>query len=83
MYPGGLIEAATGVRARRSAGDNTNSSDLAVQAASIALERAGLNASDLDLIIFAAASLDVIEPATANMVQQKPGATYPMFEVNK
>jgi 3-oxoacyl-[acyl-carrier-protein] synthase-3 len=73
MSPG-FIERATGVGARRIAAEGENASDLAVAAASEALESAGLGPLDVDLLIFAAASHDVTEPATANIVQAKLAA---------
>lgn len=77
----GLIEAATGVRERRIAEPGTNASDLAVDASIAALERAGMDVTDLDLIIFASASLDVVEPATGNIVQEKLQASCPVFDI--
>lgn len=77
----GLIEAATGVKERRVADLDTNASDLAVRASQVALERADMSVSEIDLIIFASASQDIVEPATANIVQQKLGANCPVFDV--
>ncbi len=71
----GFIERVTGVRTRHLAAETENASDLAAAAANRALEDAGYSATDVDLLIFAAASHDVIEPATANIVQAKVGAT--------
>jgi 3-oxoacyl-[acyl-carrier-protein] synthase-3 len=51
-----------------------NASDLAANAAHAALVDAQLEPGDLDLLIFAAASHDLTEPATANLVQMKIGA---------
>jgi 3-oxoacyl-[acyl-carrier-protein] synthase-3 len=47
---------------------------MAVPAARQALERAGRRPQDVDLLIFAACSRDLTEPATANIVQTKLGA---------
>ncbi|MCG7754874.1 3-oxoacyl-ACP synthase, partial [Flavihumibacter cheonanensis] len=47
------------------------SSDLAAQAGIQALADAGLQPEDIDLLIFAAATHDINEPATANLVQVK------------
>ena len=71
---GRLVESLTGVRERRHAAPGTNASDMAVPAARQALERAGRRPEDLDLLIFAACSRDLGEPATANIVQTKLGA---------
>jgi 3-oxoacyl-[acyl-carrier-protein] synthase-3 len=70
----GFIERVTGVQARRVAADTENASDLAEAAARHALEDAGLGVGDVDLLIFAAASHDVTEPATASILQAKLAA---------
>jgi acyl-CoA:acyl-CoA alkyltransferase len=67
--PKGLIEMAAGVAERRYAPDGTASSELAARAGGRALAAAGLQPAAIDLVIFASASHDVAEPATANMVQ--------------
>jgi 3-oxoacyl-(acyl-carrier-protein) synthase III len=69
-----MIDRLTGVRERRYAADGEASSDMAVRASLEAIRRAGICAEDIDTIIFAAASQDVGEPATANIVQEKLGA---------
>lgn len=71
---GRLLESLTGVRERRHAPPGANASDMAVPAARQALERAGRTPEDVDLLIFAACSRDLSEPATANIVQAKLGA---------
>ncbi len=72
--PPGMIERLTGVRERRIAAEGEASSDMAVRASREAIRRAGIRPEDIDTIIFAAASQDVGEPATANIVQEKLGA---------
>ncbi len=72
---GRLVESLTGVRERRHASPGQNASDMAVPAARQALERAGRTPEDVDLLIFAACSRDLTEPATANIVQTKLGAS--------
>ncbi len=69
----GVIESLSGVRERRHAPEGTTSSDLASQAALRALDDAGLIPGDIDMLIFASACQDIIEPATANIVQVKTG----------
>ena len=71
---GRLLESLTGVRERRHAPPGADASDMAVPAARQALERAGRTPEDVDLLIFAACSRDLSEPATANIVQAKLGA---------
>ncbi|HEX5615181.1 MAG TPA: ketoacyl-ACP synthase III [Acidimicrobiia bacterium] len=67
--PKGIIHLAAGVDERRYAPAGMASSDLATRASERALAAAGLSARDIDLLIFASASHDVAEPATANIVQ--------------
>jgi 3-oxoacyl-[acyl-carrier-protein] synthase-3 len=71
----GLVERLTGVRTRRYRAAEEQSSDLAAKAATQALERADVSIDDIDLIIFAACTQDISEPATANIVQEKLGST--------
>lgn len=64
----------TGIRARHFADDGVAASDLAVQAARAALASAGREAADVDLIIVATSTPDMVFPSTACLVQQKLGA---------
>ena len=63
----------TGIRARHIAAEGELTSDLAVKAASRALEASGLQASDIDMIVLATATPDNTFPATAVTVQHKLG----------
>ncbi len=63
----------TGIRARHFADDGVVCSDLAVAAATLALEAAGCRAADIDLIIVATSTPDMVFPSTACIVQQKLG----------
>jgi 3-oxoacyl-[acyl-carrier-protein] synthase III len=63
----------TGIRARHFADDGVTASDLAVHAGRHALEAAGVQARDIDLIIVATSTPDMIFPSTACLVQQKLG----------
>ncbi|NJO07942.1 MAG: ketoacyl-ACP synthase III [Chloroflexaceae bacterium] len=74
VLPRGLIERLSGVAHRYHLAEGS-SSDLAVEAGRRALQRANLEPSQIDMLIFAAASHDVAEPATANVVQEKLGCT--------
>jgi 3-oxoacyl-[acyl-carrier-protein] synthase-3 len=67
----GIIENQTGVKERRHVSGEEVSSDMALRASQAALEQAGVRADELDLVIFASASHDVAEPATANILQDK------------
>jgi 3-oxoacyl-[acyl-carrier-protein] synthase III len=63
----------TGIRARRFADPSVNASDLAVEAARHALQAAGRTAEDVDLIIVATSTPDMVFPSTATIVQRKLG----------
>lgn len=65
----------TGIRARHIAEPHEAASDLAVPASLEALRDAGLGAQDLDLIICATTTPDMIFPATACLVQDRIGAS--------
>jgi 3-oxoacyl-[acyl-carrier-protein] synthase III len=72
----------TGIKERRIAADGECSSDMSVKAARRALEMAGLEPSDLDMIIVGTISADMPLPACAAFVQQKLGITgIPAFDV--
>ena len=64
----------TGIRERRIAEEGQAASDLAVPAARQALAEAGVAAGELDLIIVATNSPDMLFPATACLVQHALGA---------
>ena len=64
----------TGIRARHFASDGVYSSDLGLEAAKKALEAAGRSAKDIDLIIVATSTPDMVFPSTACILQNKLGA---------
>jgi 3-oxoacyl-(acyl-carrier-protein) synthase III len=77
-----LLYRTTGARTRRHAPPGTYPSDLALEASRQALRDAGLRADQIDTLIFASTDMDVIEPATANILQHKLGiATVNSFDV--
>ncbi len=70
------IVSKTGIKTRHIADDDTATSDIAIKAAELALERAELKAEDLDMIIVATATPDYQGfPSTSCIVQGKLGAT--------
>lgn len=72
----------TGIHARHLAPAGTLSSDLALPAARAALQMAGLQADELDLIIVATSTPDMVFPSTASIVQHKLGVRgCPAFDV--
>jgi len=64
----------TGIRARHFADEGVFSSDLALQACRQALRAAGRSATDVDLIIVATSTPDMVFPSTACILQSKLGA---------
>nr|WP_314169474.1 beta-ketoacyl-ACP synthase III [uncultured Neisseria sp.] len=77
------ITARTGIKFRHIAAKNEKTSDLAAKAARRALDAAGLDSGEIDLIIVATATPDMQFPSTATIVQQKLGITNgcPAFDV--
>ncbi len=63
----------TGIRERRVAGEDETSSTLGAAAAREALESAGLDPLDVDLIVCATTSPDMLFPSTACLVQHQLG----------
>ncbi|MDQ8704014.1 ketoacyl-ACP synthase III [Streptomyces sp. LHD-70] len=72
--PERMFERATGIVSRRAAADGEYASTLAVRAGRTALGRAGLDPYDIDLLVFGSATRDVVEPATAHIVQAELGS---------
>jgi 3-oxoacyl-[acyl-carrier-protein] synthase-3 len=76
------ILARTGIRARHFVADGVFASDLAEQACRNAMQAAGVNASEIDLIIVATSTPDMVFPSTAAILQNKLGiAGCPVFDV--
>lgn len=64
----------TGIHARHFAAPDVASSDLALEASKKALEAAGCQPQDIDLIIVATSTPDMVFPSTACILQNKLGA---------
>lgn len=76
------IHSRTGIRSRHIAAEGQLASDLAFNASQRALLAAGVSAADLDMIIVATTTPDVIFPSTACILQAKLGvAGCPAFDV--
>lgn len=72
----------TGIRARHFAAPGVTSSDLGAEAAKRAIEAAGLQPADIDLIIVATSTPDMVFPSAACILQNKLGiAGCPAFDV--
>ncbi len=65
----------TGIRERRIAADSEAASDLALPACRQALERAGVRGEDVDYIVVATATPDMLFPATSCVVADELGAS--------
>ena len=77
------IRERTGIRQRHVAKEGQTTSDLAVEAAKRAMEAAGVQASDIDLLIVGTTTPDIIFPSTACLVQHRIGANgCAAFDVN-
>jgi 3-oxoacyl-[acyl-carrier-protein] synthase-3 len=68
------ITTRTGIKERRLAADNEFTSDMAARAAQRAMDKAGITADQIDLIIVATITPDMLFPSTAALVQSKIGA---------
>lgn len=67
------IQSRTGIRERRVAAEGETTSDLGYQAALRALEAAGIDASQLDMIVVGTTTPDLIFPSTACLIQARLG----------
>jgi 3-oxoacyl-[acyl-carrier-protein] synthase-3 len=69
------IYSRTGIKQRHKAADNEYTSQFGVKAANQALERAGLEPTDIDIILCATTTPDQIMPSTGALIQAQIGAT--------
>lgn len=77
------IRTRTGIRERRMAAPGETTSDLAFHAATRALEAAGVEAAEIDLIVLGTTTPDIIFPSTACLLQHRLGANgCAAFDVN-
>src|SRR5262245_59110421 len=76
------IQSRTGIELRHIAADNEYTSDLASKAGRAALENAGLDPTDIDLVLVGTTTPDLIFPNVACLVQEKLGIkSCPAFSV--
>src|SRR5690625_7173088 len=68
------IRTRTGIEERRFAEDDVTTSDMAFHAAEQALENAGLDAADIELILVATVTPDTPFPSVACIIQDRLGA---------
>ena len=79
--PTNIVQQITGIETRRYVEGNVNASDLAAAAAQRVLAKANVAPTEIDLLIFASASQDLIEPATAHIVQAQIGTTAAVMDI--
>jgi 3-oxoacyl-[acyl-carrier-protein] synthase-3 len=80
--PRGLFERMSGIATRHVAGPGEYASTLAAAAAHRALATADLDPLDIDVLLFASASRDLVEPATAHIVQAELGSKAHALDVS-
>jgi 3-oxoacyl-[acyl-carrier-protein] synthase-3 len=77
------IAARTGIRQRHIAAEGQTTGDLALEAARRALEAAGVEAGEIDLLVVGTTTPDLIFPSTACLLQHRLGANgCAAFDVN-
>ena len=76
------ITTRTGIRERRITAEGEATSHLAIEASRIAMADAGIEPSEVDLIIIGTSTPDMLLPSTACIVQAALGMTCPAFDVN-
>jgi 3-oxoacyl-[acyl-carrier-protein] synthase-3 len=77
----GWIERRTGIKKRSYAADDEGTSDLAVRAARRAMAAAGVESSEVDLLLVGTFTPDFTCPSTACLVQQKLGLDAPAVDL--
>jgi 3-oxoacyl-[acyl-carrier-protein] synthase-3 len=75
------IEARTGIHERHVVSEGEATSDLAAEAARLALQDAGLTPGDIDLVVVGTSSPDMVFPSTACLAAAKVGLTCPALDV--
>ena len=78
--PRGRLESISGIRSRYMVCPGEYASTLAIDAGRRALADAGIEPAAIDLLVFASASQDQIEPATAHIVADGLGVHAPAFD---
>jgi 3-oxoacyl-[acyl-carrier-protein] synthase-3 len=69
------IVSRTGIKERRILADGLGTSDMAVEAVNGLLQKRGITASEIDLIIFCTVTPDMVFPSSACVLADKIGAT--------
>lgn len=78
----GVIESITGIKERHvSRGDEYNSTMAIAACHRLFADNPAIHKSEIDLLIFASAGQDIIEPATAHIIQKEIGTNCPVLDV--
>jgi len=75
------ITTRTGISERRFVAEGENTSDLAAKAGLAALADANLTAEDVDMMVLATSSPEMLFPSTSCLTQEKMGLTCPAVDV--
>jgi 3-oxoacyl-[acyl-carrier-protein] synthase III len=75
------IQQRTGILSRRHAPQNLATSDMAVEAAKVAIERANVDPADIDLLLVGTFTPDYCCPSTACLVQDRLGLDCPAVDL--
>jgi len=76
-----ILEEITWVKSRYFVSEEEYASSLAIKASKLCFNNSNIKKKDIDLLIFASASQDIIEPATWNIVQKELELICPIFDV--
>ena len=79
--PPGMVERITGITTRTLMADDEQCSSLAAAACRDLFARTGVDPASIDLLIFASASRDMVEPATSHIVQAALGTQAHCFDL--
>ena len=75
------IRSRSGIESRHIVAEGETTSDLAARAARIAMDRAGVSAEEIDLLLLGTTSPDYIMPSTACQTQMKLGLACPAVDL--
>ncbi len=78
----GSIERLTGIKRRHISVANEYNSTLAIEACRILFKNEEIDPSEIDLLIFASAGKDLLEPATSHIVQAEIGTHCPVMDIS-
>lgn len=77
----GIIESITGIKSRPLADNDQYSSTMAIEAAKKLIQTNKIDINQIDLLIYASATQDLIEPATSHIIQNALSTTAHCFDI--